>query len=308
MIETALIFILGFLCAVFISFFIAPAVYKLSYQRSRKDVEASLPLTLDEINAQKDGLRARYAAEVAGLEMRIRRSEEARAIQKIELGKNHQELKRVPMLENIVSALEADKNQLHDEYMICAKTAEQLQLELQELRENYTALHIRHAELKELEAVTRLELATNETNSDNLHSQIAELRRSHKEFDMRENKLKAEMTAIQTALNNEKQKNAQLEEKLARLIALLSDAEEKLGRTTKSNASDEDAIREQIQEIAAEMVVISAAEEGEQSPIHGLLQKSSGLSALTNANERREPVSRKKTSLAKRIDSLSRNR
>ncbi|MFK4823574.1 hypothetical protein ACI0FM_02045 [Paenochrobactrum sp. BZR 588] len=308
MIETALFFILGFLCAVFIGIFIAPALFKRAYKRARKDVETSLPLTLEEINARTDGLRARYAAEIAGLEMRIKRSEATRAELNITIGKNHQELKQIPELENTIASLTENKAHLEGELENLGIAMQEQQRELAELKQNYAELHQLHAELKELGNVTRLELAAKETNNDNLHSQIAELRRSHKDFDMRENKLKAEITATQTALNNEKQKNVQLEQRLARLITLLSDAEEKLSRNSKEPSVEEEKIREEIQEIAAEMVLSSVEQEGEQSPIPAILAKEAAVSALANANAGRKSKSRKKSSLAKRIDSLSGSR
>lgn len=307
MIETALFFILGFLCAVFIGIFIAPALFKLSYQRSRKDVEASLPLTLDEINAKTDGLRARYAAEIAGLEMRIKRTEEERALLKITLGKNHQDLKRIPALEQALASHEEELQKHQEALKDSQSAAQQLRSHAEKLADDYGELQQHHIELKELGDVTRLELAANETSIDHLHHQIAELRRSHKDFDMRENKLKAEISATQTALNNEKQKNARLEERLARLIGLLSDAEEKLSRSAHSHQTEE-AIREELQDIAAEMVVISAEQEGDQSPVHAILAKEPVASALTSANQSRQSKSRKRTGLSKRIDSLSRSR
>lgn len=307
MIETALFFILGFLCAVFIGLFIAPALFRLSYRRSRKDVEATLPLTLDEINAKTDGLRAHYAAETACLEMRIKQLEEECALQKITLGKNRQQLKRAPELEQTVTTLQKDKKQLENERQERESTMHKQHQQLTELQLQYTQLQQLHTQLKEFSNVTRLELAANETNNDNLRSQIAELRRSHKDFDMRENKLKAEMTATQTALNNEKQKNARLEERLARLISLLTDSEEKLSRISGKDKIEDD-IREELQNIAAEMVLISADKEGEQSPVHAILQKAATTSALANANKGRKAKPRKKTSLSKRIDTLSRSR
>lgn len=307
MIETALFFILGFLCAVFIGIFIAPALFRLSYKRSRKDVEASLPLTLKEINAKTDGLRARYAAEIAGLEMRIKRTEEERALLKITLGKNHQELKRIPVLEQALASSQEEQKKLQEELETSQSAAQKLRADAEKLADDYGDLQQHHIELKELGDVTRLELAANETSIDHLHHQIAELRRSHKEFDMRENKLKAEISATQTALNNEKQKNIRLEERLARLIGLLSDAEEKLSRTPNSQKTEE-AIREELQDIAAEMVVMSTEQEGDQSPVHAILAKEPAASALAGANESRKPKSRKRTSLSKRIDSLSRSR
>ncbi|MGU3575780.1 hypothetical protein ACLBWZ_09615 [Brucellaceae bacterium C25G] len=307
MIETALIFILGFLSATFIAIFIAPALFKLAYKRSRKDVETALPLTLPEINAKIDGIRARYAAETAGLEMRIKRSEAERAALSINLGKNHQELKQIPMFQEKIEQLQHDKNKLETQIEALSKLKLEQQEELDKLSQAYAELQQFHTELQSLEDITRLELAANETNNDNLHSQIAELRRSHKDFDMRENKLKAEITATQTALNNEKQKNIQLEQRLSRLITLLSDAEEKLSRSADKNKTD-DAIREELQDIAAEMVMLSAEHEGETSPVHAILAKENTTSALSEANEKRVARSVKKISLAKRIDSVSRNR
>ena len=51
MIQLLLYFALGFLCAAFLAALVAPAVWRRAVMLTRRRIEASVPLTLDEIRA-----------------------------------------------------------------------------------------------------------------------------------------------------------------------------------------------------------------------------------------------------------------
>ena len=61
MIQTALYLALGFLSAVLLVLIFAPPVWRRAMLLTRRRVEAETPLTLNEIQAQRDGLRAEHA-------------------------------------------------------------------------------------------------------------------------------------------------------------------------------------------------------------------------------------------------------
>lgn len=72
MIQTALFFILGFLSAVFLALLVAPAIWRRAVVLTRQRVENSLPLTMTEIQADKDRLRSEHAVATRQLEMTIK--------------------------------------------------------------------------------------------------------------------------------------------------------------------------------------------------------------------------------------------
>jgi hypothetical protein len=57
LIESTLFFSLGFLCAAFLALMIAPALWRRAVALTRKRIEASVPLSLGEIEADKDRIR-----------------------------------------------------------------------------------------------------------------------------------------------------------------------------------------------------------------------------------------------------------
>lgn len=65
MIEYALIFGLGFLCAVLLIALIAPAIHRRIVAYTEKRLRATMPISPQEVRAQKDMARALYAAENA---------------------------------------------------------------------------------------------------------------------------------------------------------------------------------------------------------------------------------------------------
>ncbi|RUW48093.1 hypothetical protein EOA36_21490, partial [Mesorhizobium sp. M8A.F.Ca.ET.021.01.1.1] len=61
MVQSVLFFALGFLCAGFLALMVAPAVWRRAVALTRRRIEASIPLTQAEIQADKDRVRAEYA-------------------------------------------------------------------------------------------------------------------------------------------------------------------------------------------------------------------------------------------------------
>ena len=65
MIEYALLFGLGFLTAAFLVFLVSPAVHRRIVWYTENRMRATMPLSPQEVRAQKDMVRALYAAENA---------------------------------------------------------------------------------------------------------------------------------------------------------------------------------------------------------------------------------------------------
>ena len=95
MIQSILFFILGFLCAGFLALMVAPAIWRRAVALTRKRIEASVPLSLTEIQADKDRMRAEFAMSTRRLEMSIKAFKEKAAAQIIEINRNREELKRL---------------------------------------------------------------------------------------------------------------------------------------------------------------------------------------------------------------------
>ena len=95
MIQSILFFALGFLSAGFLALIVAPAVWRRAVALTRKRIEASVPLTLTEIQADKDRMRAEFAMSTRRLEISFKTFREKAAAQIVEINRNREELKQL---------------------------------------------------------------------------------------------------------------------------------------------------------------------------------------------------------------------
>ncbi|TPI44695.1 hypothetical protein FJW05_20850 [Mesorhizobium sp. B2-9-1] len=262
MVQSVLFFVLGFLCAVFLASLVAPAVWRRAVVLTRRRLEASLPLTPAEIQADKDRVRAEYAMTTRRLEITVKNLQEKVAEQLVEIGRANEALKELAVEKK-------DKNQALSDLQ--AKTAElrQREEELHRLAEKHAqterALGKRALELQKLEQMyddasfsssnRQIELVARESELEKLASDIALLKGQRREADRRNQEVASESKAAREALKAEKKKTAELDKKVERLLATLADREEKLDRREKDLAR----MRERSKESAATGVARPAA-------------------------------------------------
>ena len=87
MIEQAMIFALGFLAAGLLTLLFLPAVWRRALRLSTRRLEMLLPLSVGEIVAERDQLRAGFAVERRRLEQKQEALQETRAEDAAELGR-----------------------------------------------------------------------------------------------------------------------------------------------------------------------------------------------------------------------------
>ncbi|CDX31706.1 conserved hypothetical protein [Mesorhizobium sp. SOD10] len=299
MVQSVLFFVLGFLCAVFLVSLIAPAVWRRAVVLTRRRIEASLPLTPAEIQADKDRVRAEYAMTTRRLEITVKNLQQKVAEQLVEIGRGREALKGL--------AVETkDKNQALSDLQ--AKNAELKQREedLQRLSEKLAqterALEKRALELQKLEQMyddasfsssnRQIELVARESELEKLASDIALLKGQRREADRRNQEIASESKAAREALKVEKKKTAELEKKVERLLATLADREEKLDRREKDLAR----MRERSKQTAAANGVaqLAAGSDAKNDDVDKAIAKLEGdrerlearLTALARENKR----------------------
>ena len=91
MLESGLFFILGFLCSALLALMVAPAIWRRAVVQTRQRIESSVPLTLNEIQADKDQLRAEFAMSTRRLEVSLDELKERAAEQMIEINRRRDE-------------------------------------------------------------------------------------------------------------------------------------------------------------------------------------------------------------------------
>lgn len=85
-IEQIMIFALGFLCAGLLTLLFLPAFWRRAMTLSRRQIEMQIPLSMAEVVAERDQLRAEFAAEQRKLEQRLEAVNDQRARERVELG------------------------------------------------------------------------------------------------------------------------------------------------------------------------------------------------------------------------------
>jgi chromosome segregation ATPase len=87
MIEYVLLIILGFFIGGLVALLIAPTVWRRAVNLTTRRLEATLPMSLADIEADKDTLRAFYAVQIRRLETSLNKAREKSAGQLVEISK-----------------------------------------------------------------------------------------------------------------------------------------------------------------------------------------------------------------------------
>ncbi|WP_214472208.1 hypothetical protein [Mesorhizobium sp. dw_380] len=243
MVQSVLFFALGFLCAGFLALMVTPAVWRRAVTLTRRRIEASIPLTRTEIQADKDRIRAEYAMATRRLEMNVKALREKAAEQLVEINRGREALKGL-------AVERTDKNHALAELSAKSEALRQRETELHQLserlKETERKLEKRALELEKLEHMyddasfssssRQIELVARESELQKLASDISLLRGQRKEADHRHQEIAAESKAARDALKAEKKRAAELDRKVERLLATLADREDKLDRREKELA------------------------------------------------------------------------
>lgn len=241
MVQPILFFVLGFLGAGFLALLVAPAIWRRAVSLTRKRVEASMPLTMSEIQADKDGMRAEFAMATRKLEMNIKTFREKAAEQMVEIGRFREQL----------TALEGERAALIQKLEELEKASEELKTALRQREEQAKAVSDRLEDSErvagegalELERLgqmydeasftasnRQIELAASESRLQTVIDELSTLRSQHKDALRRHKEIEVESALARETVNAGKKKMSELDQKLERLMATLADREEKLGR------------------------------------------------------------------------------
>jgi len=90
LVQSVLFFALGVLCAAFLVVLIAPSVWRRAVVLTRRRIEASIPQTQAEIQADKDRIRAEYAMTTRRLEISVKSLKEKVAEQLVEISRGRE--------------------------------------------------------------------------------------------------------------------------------------------------------------------------------------------------------------------------
>lgn len=206
-----------------------------------------MPLTMDEIQADKDRLRAEFAMSTRRLEMSVEALKERIASQTVDISRQREELKRVAEQRDArdaaltdvkaeVSQLRNELGQRDDALNRQSNQISELERRLEEKTSELNQVSQLHEEASIRASSLQIELVAQETKVEQMAEDLAVLRNERKEADHRVREIAAEALETREALRAERKKLATLERKLERTIASLAEGEEKLERREREIA------------------------------------------------------------------------
>lgn len=244
MIEFALLFGLGFLSALLIAMLVAPAIHRRIVYFTENRIRATVPISPQEVRAQRDMARALYAAENARTKQELRQERDRTVSLKLK-NEGFQENIKALIAENLeikarldatdVTAVEL-RSQLRqdDGYIADMKSALDSSedagvgkdLEIERLRREMEVLGAKNDN-------ATIDLSTRETEIENLKFRISALREEREGLrqDVRLQTTRAK--DAETRLAQEEHRAMRLEDKLSREVSLRTDKEVALERRSQ---------------------------------------------------------------------------
>src|SRR5438552_15348259 len=153
MVETIMYFGIGFLCASLFGLVLMPLVHNRAVRLTMRRLEAATPLSMAEIQADKDQLRAEFAMSTRRLELSVEQMKARTPSQLAELGKKTDAINRLKVelgeKTAAIFALEAREKAIRDQLHA---TEGEHSVKIGALREAERTLADKEAELAKLAA------------------------------------------------------------------------------------------------------------------------------------------------------------
>ncbi|WP_064695513.1 hypothetical protein [Rhizobium aegyptiacum] len=247
MIEYALLFGLGFLTAAFLVFLVSPAVHRRIVWYTENRLKATMPLSPQEVRAQKDMVRALHAAENARTTQDLLRERE----KSLSLQLRHDALAvDAGRLAAEIGELQAQIGEMHVE---AAEQRSRLRKDENYISQLKTNLHIaeQSAANKESELTTmRTRLSKLSEQADGLRIDLAARETEAESLKFRANALRDERDTLRQDVTLLQKRARDAEQKLTQQQHMVIRLEDKAARESASAAEKETLLGRRQQEIA----------------------------------------------------------
>lgn len=314
MIEYALLFGLGFLSAALIAMLVAPAIHRRIVHFTENRLKATMPLSPQEIRAQKDMVRAAYAAENAKTTHALTKERERAVSLQLQnetlaqearrlLGENQELATAIEDMEvaagELRSRLRRDDNQMLTLQEALRRTEEALAAKDLELEAQLKRLNRLSAEVDNL----TIEATSRETEIDNLKQRMQILRDEREEL-RRENKLLVQRAkGAEQRLAQEEHTRIRLDDRLVREMAENADREALIERRQGEIAR----LKDKLKQVTAASRAAARALRAAKLPVPELVseaveeEEARTASGKVDAEQLAEEVRHRQTALTERL-------
>lgn len=223
-------FALGLLSAGLLALLVMPAIWRRTARLTRQRIERTVPMTLAEIEADKDQLRAEFAMTARRLEMTVDRLRDKTTEQLIEINEKRAEIvrlsndrddkaKTIENLEERAARLVADLAAADERLAKATDTIRQRETTIAERDSEIATLRDEVTTGQQLSAEQKLEIVARNTEIGNLNDSLADAKTREEALTAERDGLAASLAAEQEALAAERRRVANLEASIARLEA-----------------------------------------------------------------------------------------
>lgn len=263
MIEAAMYFALGFLVAFLIALIMIPLVHHRAVRLTTRRVQAAAPISLAEIQADKDQMRAEFAMATRRLELSLADLKEKHSQELVELGRKAEAIAKLKAelaeKSRMADALQEEHKRLEEqlrgsqeELALKTRACEEAERKLKEREEQFSRLGLNLEETSVAADSHRIEIVALRTQIATLRDQVADRDREIKEMQARGARDREERT--------------KLEQELAALKHQTEGA-------AQAERAENDVLRDRLNEVSAEVARLMAALEGADSPIQAILEQ-----------------------------------
>ena len=204
MIEPAMYLAIGFLVAMLCALMVVPLVHSRAVRLTTRRMEAATPLSMAEIQADKDQLRAEFAMSARRLEMSVDQLKNKTTSQLAELGKKSDAINRMKLeigeKNATIFSLEAREKAVKEQLRA---TEEEFAVKTASLREAEKALTDKQAELARINA----ELDDRSQVAESRQAELVAVRAQIEELKSRVGDAEQEFATTQTRLAQERKES-----------------------------------------------------------------------------------------------------
>lgn len=237
MIATGLTFLLGFFAATLFALLVAPVIWRRAKRLARREFEATIPSSVNEIRASFDHVRAEAALRSRQREMDALAMRDKAALERADAGRvarENAELRaRNRGLAETVAQQEADLKELaaalesrEEEYGRLEGQLRETRLDLERSTDEADDLAERFRELSQIAEERKIDILTLDSKLERVSDDLRSTERRESEKQSVIERLRGELNTLEGHLQREKVAARKLEEKVIRLTARLADLEE----------------------------------------------------------------------------------
>ncbi len=246
MIDIAIYGALGFLLGCLLGLVLAPPLWNRAVRLTTRKLEATMPMSLAEIQADKDQLRAEFAVEIRRVEVALEKAKDKAARELIAANKRRVE---ISVLKNELTGATARLQEKENANRVLEQT----------IRRRLPDLDTRLKTAKEV--INELESANNDlsntvaSQSDALKNARAMVNSQREEIDRLRGSLEGGTLPLRGAVKSD----ARLLKESGRLNVELSRLKEELAHARSSTIENE-ALREEINKLAGQILAFARGE------------------------------------------------